>query len=113
MSGEKYNILVKNNFTMESSPAKTEDLSLALESSLILSGTKYPEPKTRLRFNFISTSRHSIIKLFFITISYSKPNGVYYGFDASERCVVISSIQLEVGRRYEIYGRLRKERTIH
>lgn len=111
MPKSKYNILVENKVVAESSPAKSEDISLAREPSLTLLGTKYPEPRTRSTFDFISTSQPGLIKLFFITISHSRPNGIYYGFDSSEGCVVVSSTYLETGRRYGIYGRLRNGTT--
>lgn len=113
MSRNKYNILAKNNFAIEKSPVETEDISLVFETSLVISGTKYPEPKTKYTFNFISFSEPEVIKLFFISISDSKPNGIYYGYDASAECIVVSFIQLEVGKRYGIYGRLRKGKVVH
>ncbi|CAD26011.1 hypothetical protein [Encephalitozoon cuniculi GB-M1] len=110
MPKDKYNILAKTRSSTEGSPAKEGDLTLELEASLVLSGTKYPEPRTRIAFSFISTSKPGVIRLFFVTITHSRSNREYYGFDASESCVVISPDRLEAGKRYEAYGRLgRKE----
>lgn len=108
---DKYSILSSR----EAEETPEADISLALESSLILSGTKYPAPRTRATFNFIATSPLDVVRRFFITISRARPNGVYIGFDASEECVVLSTAHLEVGQRYSIYGRLRRgrPRTVH
>ncbi|AFM99363.1 hypothetical protein EHEL_110890 [Encephalitozoon hellem ATCC 50504] len=105
MPKNRYNILVEKSDARDS-PVNQEDLSLTLESSLVLSGTKYPEPRTRISFSFVSASELGVIKLFFVTITHSRSSGEYYGFDSSESCVVIFPNKLNVGRRYEIYGRL-------
>lgn len=106
MARNRYNILVEGCPDTKDSPSKHPNLSLALESSLILSGAKYPEPRTRISFSFISTSESGVIKLFFVTITHSKSSTEYYGFDSSESCTIISTDRLDVGKRYEIYGRL-------
>lgn len=107
MSREKYSIISRNDPGVESSPEKQGDLSLVFDSSLVLLGTKYLEPRTRHTFSFISASMFNIVKPFLVTISGARPNGIYHGFDASEECVVASLTHLEVGKRYRIYGRLR------
>ncbi|AFN84070.1 hypothetical protein EROM_110880 [Encephalitozoon romaleae SJ-2008] len=106
MARRRYNILAEGCSDAKDSPAKHPDLSLTLESSLILSGTKYPEPRTRISFSFISTAESGVIKLFFVTITHSKSNSEYYGFDSSESCTIVSPDRLDVGKRYEIYGKL-------
>ncbi|ADM12588.1 uncharacterized protein Eint_110880 [Encephalitozoon intestinalis ATCC 50506] len=115
MPKNKYNILAEKPQDPKDSPANEENLSLAFESSLILSGTKYPEPRTRIAFNFISTCEHGVVKLFFVTVTHAKSDQEYYGLDASDNCVIVSSDKLETGKRYEIYGRLEggTPKTLH
>jgi hypothetical protein len=96
----------------DGSSAAEEDLSLALESSLVLCDTKYPAPKTSIGINFISTAEPHRIKLFFITVASTEAGGVYSGFDASSRCTILCSAALEVGRRYAMYGRLCEKRVL-
>lgn len=111
MAIKKYNFLDSRSLILNSS--LSNDISLALETSVVLSGPKYPTPKTRITFNFLKTAILNVVKQFFITVSHAKPNGIYYGFDASERCVILSPIQLDVGKRYSIYGRLRRRKILY
>lgn len=114
MGRDKYNVLGRAAGPKDAQPPP-DDMSLVLESSLVLSGTKYPEPRTRLTFSFVAMSRPGIVRLFFITITRLGPGGTYHGFDASGGCMVVSPSRLAVGKRYEIYGRLgaRRPRTLY
>ncbi|TBU17760.1 hypothetical protein CWI42_120900 [Ordospora colligata] len=93
--------------TLQQTDVKQSDLSLTHEASVVLLGTKYTKPRPRLTFSFIATAEANVIKLFFVTITHAMRNGIYYGYDSSSGCVIVSITKLYPGRRYQMYGRLK------
>ncbi|KAH9410627.1 hypothetical protein HK407_12g17580 [Ordospora pajunii] len=103
--------LMQQDALPQQADTKQGDLSLTHEASVVLLGTKYPKPRPRLTFSFIATAEANVVKLFFITITHAMRNGIYYGYDSSSGCVVVSIAKLCPGRRYQMYGRLKGNKT--
>ncbi|KAK6089654.1 hypothetical protein P3W45_001420 [Vairimorpha bombi] len=109
---KKFDIFTNLNLEVIYSQDVTRDISLAYESSTLLRSTKYATTKTKIFFNFIKYTPLNILKLFFITIVSKHSDNSYIGTDGSCRCIVKEASELIEGNRYEMYGKLSKEKYL-
>lgn len=108
---KKYDIFLVNNLKFNYSQDLTKDISLNFESSSILKSAKYIKSKTIIQFNFLKYSPMHCLKLFFITVTGKTKDG-YIGYDTSCRCLINWNEKLNVNTRYEMYGKLEKNKLL-
>ncbi|WUR03382.1 uncharacterized protein VNE69_04204 [Vairimorpha necatrix] len=108
---KKFDIFLNKNIEIPPSQDLTKDISLALESSSVLRSSKYANNKTKIKFNFLKFTQLYVLKLFFITVLSSTKDG-YIGFDSSCRCLIKTKEKLIINKRYEMYGKIVKEKYL-
>lgn len=109
---KKFDIFEHLNIRAIHTNHNNTEISLALESSLILKSTKYISRKTNVEINFLKYSPLGKVKLFFVTVTKPVGHNRWSGYDSTCRCILVTEISLLPSKRYEIYGRLRKDKYL-
>ncbi|KAF9760987.1 hypothetical protein NGRA_2919 [Nosema granulosis] len=109
---KKFDIFEHLNIKTKPINTSNTEISLALESSTVLKSTKYITRKTNLEINFLKYSPLDKVKLFFITVTKQLSRNKWSGFDSTCRCILNSEINFVPLKRYEIYGRLKKNKYL-
>ncbi|KAI5150521.1 hypothetical protein ENBRE01_1549 [Enteropsectra breve] len=81
------------------------------DSSTFLRSGFCKNPKTKMHFTFLTAVPYFQIIPLFITITHRKYTNLYYGYDSTAFCLVKSEDELQIRKRYIIYGKVSKSKT--